>query len=70
MRLPPVLLALDILGTVVLGIGIYGYVSNEPVVLAGFLNLSALAVPLMIFGAFLIAPLVAYLVMKLASGSR
>ena len=68
MRLPPVLLALDVLGTLLLGLGIYGKVAADPVL--GFVDLGTLAVPLIILGAFLMAPLLLHVVRAATSGKR
>lgn len=70
MRLPPVLLALDILGTGLMGLGLFGLFASDPVVVAGFIDLGALAVPLIIIGGFLMAPLMVYLVKQATSGRR
>ena len=68
MRLPPVLIALDVLGTLLLGLGIYGKVAADPAL--GFVDLGTLAVPLIILGAFLMAPLLLYVVRAATSGKR
>ena len=68
MRLPPALLALDVLGTLLLGLGIFGLVA-APVELGGF-DISSMAIPLIIFGVFLMAPLVIYFVRNILSGKR
>lgn len=68
MRLPPALIALDVLGTLLLGLGLYGKFAADPAL--GFVDLGALAVPLIILGAFLMAPLVLYVVRMAASGKR
>lgn len=68
MRIPPAFIALDVLGTVLLGLGIYGKVAAEPTL--GFVDLGPLAVPLIVLGAFLMAPLVIYVVRTVTAGSR
>jgi len=68
MRIPPVLIALDVLGTLVLALGIYGKVAVDPTL--GFVDLGPLAVPLLILGAFLMAPLLIYLVRAATGGKR
>ncbi len=70
MRFPPLLLALDILGTALLGLGLFGFLSNGSLVVAGFIDLKQLAVPMMITGALLMAPLVVYLVKRVSSQRR
>ena len=70
MRFPPLLLALDILGTALLGLGLFGFFSDGPLVVAGFIDLKQLAVPMIITGALLMAPLVVYLVRSATSGRR
>ena len=68
MRIPPALIALDVLGTLLLALGIYGRVASDPVL--GFVDLGPLAVPLIILGAFLMAPLVLYVVRSATGGKR
>lgn len=70
MRFPPVLLALDILGTALLGLGLFGFFSNGPVVIAGFIDLARLAVPMIITGTFLMAPLMVHIVKSATTRRR
>ena len=65
MRLPPALLAIDIFGTLLLAAGIYGMVAEEAKV--GAVDLSELALPLVIVGAFLMAPLIIYVIRHVLS---
>ena len=66
MRLPPALLAIDIFGTLLLAAGIYGMVAEEAMV--GAVDLGELALPLVIVGAFLMAPLIIYVIRHALSG--
>lgn len=68
MRLPPSLIALDVLGTLVLGLGIYALVSDSARL--GAIDLGPLALPMIIVGAFLMAPLIIYLVRQVVFGQR
>ena len=68
MRLPPALIALDVLGTLVLGAGIFAMVADNARL--GAIDLQPLALPMIIIGAFLMAPLIIYLVTRSVSGSR
>jgi hypothetical protein len=68
MRIPPALIALDVLGTLLLALGIYGKVASDPVL--GFVDLGPFAVPLIILGAFLMAPLLLHVVRAATSGKR
>lgn len=68
MRLPPALIALDVLGTLILGLGIFAMVSDSARI--GAIDLAPLALPLIIAGAFLMAPLLIYLLRQILSGSR
>ncbi len=68
MRLPPALIALDVFGTLLLGLGIYAMVADDARV--GAVDLGPLALPLIIIGAFLMAPLVIYIVRQATSGAR
>lgn len=66
MRLPPALIALDVLGTLVLGLGIYATVSDSARL--GAIDLGPLALPMIIAGAFLMAPLMIFVVRQVLSG--
>lgn len=68
MRLPPALIALDVLGTLLLALGIYGLVATDASL--GAIDLGPLAIPLLIAGAFLMAPLIIYIVRQALSGPR
>ena len=68
MRLPPALIALDVFGTVVLGLGIYAMVADN--VRIGAIELGPLALPMIIVGAFLMAPLILYVIRHATSGPR
>jgi hypothetical protein len=60
MRLPPGLLALDIVGTLLLAAGLYGLVSDDATL--GGVDLVPLGPRLIILGAMLMAPLVIYII--------
>ncbi len=68
MRLPPALIALDVFGTLVLGLGIYAMVADDARL--GAIDLGPLALPMIIIGAFLMAPLVIYVVRQALAGPR
>ena len=68
MRLPPALIALDVLGTLVLGLGIFAMLSDSARL--GAIELGPLALPMIIVGAFLMAPLIVYIVRQILSGPR
>jgi hypothetical protein len=58
LRWPAWVLILDIIGTLLVGLGIYSQVANGPLPFAEFLDLRALAVPIIILGALMVTPLV------------
>ena len=58
LRWPAWVLALDIVGTFLVGLGIYGQVASGPLPFAELMDLRALAVPMIILGALMVAPLV------------
>lgn len=58
LRWPLWVLILDLVGTTLVGLGIYGQVGSDPLLFAGIIDLRALAVPLIILGAVLVMPLV------------
>jgi hypothetical protein len=60
MRLPPALLALDIVGTLLLAAGLFGFSSDDATL--GGVDLGPLAPRLVILGAMLMAPLVIYII--------
>ena len=55
---PAWVLILDLIGTFLLGIGIYALVADDPLPFADTINLRSLAIPMIIFGALLFAPLI------------
>ena len=57
-RWPAWVLILDLVGTILVGLGIYAQVASGPLILSEFIDLRAWAVPIIIFGAILVAPLV------------
>ncbi len=68
MRIPPLLIVIDVIGTLLLGLGIFGQVADSPT-LAG-IDLAAVSLPLIIFGAFLMAPLILYIVREASTRER
>ncbi len=68
MRLPPALLAIDIIGTLLLAAGIFGLVADDASI--GGVDLEGLALPLLIVGVFLMAPLVLHIVRHALSGPQ
>ena len=68
MRLPPALIALDVLGTLLLGLGIYAQVADG--LALGGIDLGPLAIPMIIAGAFLMAPLIIYVLRNILSRPR
>jgi hypothetical protein len=55
---PAWVLILDLIGTVLVALGIYAQVADGELLFSGFVDLRALAVPIIIVGALLVAPLV------------
>ena len=55
---PAWVLILDIVGTVLVGLGIYAQVAQGELLFSEFVDLDALAVPMIIIGALMVAPLV------------
>ena len=55
---PAWVLILDLIGTVLVGLGIYAQVASGPLILSDVIDLRALAVPIIIIGAVLVMPLV------------
>lgn len=55
---PTWVLLLDVVGSVLVGLGIYAQVADGELLFSGFLDLRAIAVPMIIIGALLVAPLV------------
>lgn len=55
---PAWVLILDLVGTVLVGLGIYAQVASGTLILADFVDLRAVAVPMIIIGAVLVMPLV------------
>jgi hypothetical protein len=60
MKFPPWLLALDIVGTIVLGLGLFGQYGGDSL-------FAPLAIPLIIIGALLMLPLLVYLVIRVTN---
>ena len=58
LRWPAWVLILDLVGTALVGLGIYTQVASGPLIFSEFVDLRAWAVPIIIFGAVLVAPLV------------
>ena len=50
-------LILDLIGSALVALGIYGQVGSDPLLFAEFIDLRALAVPIIIVGALLVVPL-------------
>lgn len=55
---PAWVLILDLIGTAMVGLGIYAQVADGTLLFSEFIDLRALAVPIIIIGALLVAPLV------------
>jgi hypothetical protein len=51
-------LILDVVGTLLLALGLYGLFGGDELLFSQTVNLRALSIPLIIFGVLLIAPLV------------
>ncbi len=64
---PAWVLILDLVGTVLVGFGIYAQVVDGELLFAEFLDLRALAVPMIIIGALMTAPLVLMTVSQIRS---
>jgi len=67
LRWPAWVLVLDVIGTLLVGLGIYSQVTSGPLPFAGFLDLRALAVPIILLGALMVAPLVFMTISQLRS---
>ena len=68
MRLPPALIALDVFGTLILGLGIYAMVAENARL--GAIDLGPLGLPRIMVGAFLMAPLIIYIIRQALAGPR
>jgi len=66
---PAWVLALDLLGSFLVAVGIYAQVADGELIFAEFVDLRALAVPMIIVGALMVAPLVVMTVTQIR-GSR
>lgn len=64
---PAWVLILDLIGSAMVGIGIYAQVADGPLLFSEFIDLRSLAVPIIVFGALLVAPLVFMTVSQLRS---
>jgi len=64
---PAWVLILDVIGSAMVGLGIYAQVASGPLLFSQFIDLRALAVPIIILGALLVAPLVFMTVSQLRS---
>ena len=66
---PAWVLILDLVGTLLVGVGIYALVAGDPLPFADTIDLRSLAIPMIIFGALLFAPLILMTVARIR-GSR
>jgi hypothetical protein len=64
---PAWVLILDLIGSAMVGIGIYAQIASGPLLFSEFIDLRALAVPIIILGALLVAPLVFMTISQLRS---
>ena len=64
---PAWVLILDLIGSAMVGLGIYAQVADDPLLFSQFIDLRALAVPIIILGALLVTPLVFMTVSQLRS---
>jgi uncharacterized Tic20 family protein len=58
LKWPLWVLILDLVGTALVALGIYAQVVSGPLILSDVIDLRAIAVPMIIIGALLVAPLV------------
>ena len=58
LKWPAWVLILDLIGTVMVGLGIYAQVASGPLIFSDSVDLRALAVPMILVGALLVTPLV------------
>lgn len=58
LKWPLWVLILDLVGTILVALGIYAQVVSGPLIFRDVVDLRALAVPMIIIGALLVAPLV------------
>jgi len=70
LRWPAWVLVLDIIGTLLVGLGIYAQVAGGPLPFAEVLDLRALAVPIILLGALMVAPLVLMTISQLRSTAK
>ncbi len=64
---PAWVLILDLVGTVLVGFGIYAQVASGPLILSDVIDLRALAVPMILIGALLVMPLVVMTITQIRS---
>ena len=57
LRWPAWVLILDLIGSALVALGLYGQVGSDSLLFAEFVDLRALAVPIIIVGALLVVPL-------------
>jgi len=55
---PAWVLIIDLVGTAMVGLGIYAQIADGPLLFSEFIDLRALSIPIIIIGALLTAPLV------------
>ena len=70
LKWPAWVLLLDLVGTALVGLGIYAQVASGPLILADAVDLRAWAVPIIIFGAVLVMPLVFMTVAQVRASQR
>ena len=70
LKWPAWVLMLDLIGTALVGLGIYSQVVSGPLILSDFVDLRAWAVPMIIFGALLVMPLVFMTVSQVRAHQR
>ena len=67
LKWPAWVLILDLVGTALVGLGIYAQVASGPLVFSDAVDLRALAVPMILVGALLVMPLVVMTVRQVRS---
>lgn len=70
MKIPALILGAEILGTLCLAAGLWGHFAADGAVVAGFVDLARLSLPLIVLGVLLMAPLAIFVVNYVTSRSR
>ena len=69
-KIPALLFLTETLGALCLAAGLWGHFAGDGAIVAGFIDLSALSLPLIILGVLLMAPLLIFVVRHVATRAR